>query len=246
MSLPNLSPEPEQLRASAELVPAPPRMPSLLPPPSFYYPLWRSLLTNFRDRFVPENLPPLRLTSRPVDVGMLMGDRLSLPWFRTIFTNVGDVITPETLPPLELESRPLDVGELISDQMSHLWWTSLIRSLADRIAPERLPALELTSAPVNPGLADDIMVLPRWSSLISGPRLPLGEKPKPTFLPPPVAPPRVVQELPETAHDVVDPTHVHATRLKVRLSRSRIREMVLISVAILEAVYLVVSYLGIA
>jgi hypothetical protein len=244
MSLPNLSPEPEQVRSSAELVPMPPPAPDLLPPPSFYYPLWRSLLTNFRARFIPENLPPLRITSRPVDVGMLTGDRLSLPWFRTIFTNLGDVITPETLPPLELESRPLDVGELISDQMGHLWWTSLIRSLADRIAPERLPALELTSTPVSVGQPSDVMVLPRWSSLISGPRLPLGEKPKPTYLPPPVAPPQVVPELTTTGEEV-DPVHVHATRLKVRLSRSRIREMALISVAVIEAVYLVVSYLGI-
>jgi hypothetical protein len=244
MSLPNISPEPEQVRSSAELVPVP-RMPDLLPPPTFYYPLWRLLVMHFRDRFIPENLPPLRITSRPIDVGMLTGDRVSLPWFRTIFTNLGDVISPETLPPLELESRPLDVGELISDQLSHLWWASLIRSIADRIAPEQLPALQLTSVPVNTQIPSDIMVLPRWSTLITGPRLPLGEKPKPTYLPPPLLPPRAVQELSEFP-ETVDPVEIHATRLKIRLSRSRVREMILISVAVIEAVYLVVSYLGIA
>src|SRR5205085_3648073 len=92
---------------------------NLLPPPSLTRPLWKSLLSNVRDTIAPEKLPPLEITARPVNVGLLLGDRLSLPWFRTVFTNVGDVISPETLPPLELESNPVDVGELITDQLSH-------------------------------------------------------------------------------------------------------------------------------
>src|SRR5208337_4600815 len=106
--------------------------------------LWRRLWAHLQDKLAPEKLPPLQLTSRPVNVGMLASDRLSLPWYRTVFTNVGDVISPETLPPLELESQPADVGELISDQMSHPWWSSLLRNLADAAAPERQPVLQLT------------------------------------------------------------------------------------------------------
>ena len=83
----------------------------LLPPESLTRPLWRSLVGGMRDSLAPEKLPPLQLTSRPVDVGMALGDRLRMPWFRTVFTNIGDVLSPETLPPLELESRPVDVGE---------------------------------------------------------------------------------------------------------------------------------------
>ncbi len=101
-------------------------------------PLRKRLLDHLRDTLSPEKLPPLHLTSRPVDVGMLAGDILSLPWYRTVFTNLGDVISPETLPPLQLESRPVDVGELIGDQMSHMWWSSLLRSLADVAAPETI------------------------------------------------------------------------------------------------------------
>src|SRR5580658_3699406 len=93
----------------------------LLPPTSLTQPLWRSLVGNLRDTFAPEKLPPLELTSRPVNVGLALGERLRLPWFRTVFTNIGDVISPETLPPLELESRPVDVGELITDQPSPFW-----------------------------------------------------------------------------------------------------------------------------
>ena len=128
----------------------------LLLPSSVTGPLWKSLLRNLRDRFFPEKLPPLQLTSRPVNTGMLIGDAVSLPWYRTVFTNLGNVINPEVLPPLELESRPMDVGELVSDQMGHMWWTSLLRNLADRVAPERLPPLQLTSAPVDADLNSGI------------------------------------------------------------------------------------------
>ena len=145
-------------------------------PSSVTGPLWKSLLRNLRDRFFPEKLPPLKLTSRPVNTGMLIGDAVSLPWYRTVFTNLGNVINPEVLPPLELESQPMDVGELISDQMGHMWWSSLLRNLADRVAPERLPPLQLTSAPVDADLKSGSMQLARWSSLITLPKVPLAER----------------------------------------------------------------------
>src|SRR6202035_4434588 len=148
----------------------------LLLPQSVTRPLWRSLLSNLHDRLFPEILPPLQLTSRPMNTGMLIGDAVSLPWFKTVFTNLGNVINPEVLPPLELESRPLDVGELVSDQMGHMWWTSLLRNLADRVAPERLPALQLSSTPVDASLKSGSMQLARWSSLITLPKVPLAER----------------------------------------------------------------------
>jgi hypothetical protein len=151
----------------------------LLLPKSWNEPLWRRLLGEVHDRVSPERLPPLELTSRPMNVGMLLGDRLSLPWYRTVFTNVGDVISPETLPPLELESRPIDVGELISDQLRQPWWASLLRNLADRVAPEKLPPLELTSKPMDAGFASGSMLLPPWSSVITTPKVFLPDKPKP-------------------------------------------------------------------
>src|SRR5580693_1839484 len=148
----------------------------LLLPQSVTRPLWRSLLSNLRDSLFPEKLPPLQITSRPMNTGMLIGDAVSLPWYRTVFTNLGNVINPESLPPLELDSRPIDVGELVSDQMGHMWWTSLLRNLADRVAPERLPPLQLTSAPVEADLKSGSMQLARWSSLITLPKVPLAER----------------------------------------------------------------------
>ncbi|MCU1298228.1 MAG: TonB family protein [Acidobacteriaceae bacterium] len=210
----------------------------LLPPESLNRSLWRSLLGNLRDKFATERLPPLQLTSRPVDVGMLEGDRLAMPWYRTVFTNIGDVLSPESLPPLELESRPVDVGELVADQMSHMWWTSLLRNLADNVAPERQPALQLTSAPVNPSLHSDseYLLLPQWSSVIDGPKVFLPDKPKAAYpsLPRIVAVPVVKPNQAE-----VEFVHVLESDLRRDLRRSTIRVRLWISFAAIQVIVLI-------
>ena len=211
----------------------------LLLPESVTRPLRTSLLLNLRDTLFPEKFPPLELTSRPVNVGMLLGDMVSLPWYRTIFTNLGNVISPEVLPPLELESQPMDVGELISDQMSHPWWTSLLRNLADAVAPERQPALQVTAKPMNASLEASDLQLVRWSSVISTPKVFLPDKPK---LAPNIS--VVARAIPhplEYHRPEAEPAHVQATRIQGRLARSRWREAFLITVALSEVTYLVVS-----
>jgi len=215
--------------------------PNFLPPEEVNRPLWKSLLANVADRVSPEKLPPLRLQSRPIDVGMLLGDRIRTPWYRTVFTNLGDVISPETLPPLELESRPIDVGELIGDQLSHLWISSLLRNLADAAAPERQSPLELTSKPDPAVLPAASMLLPRWSSVIDGPKIFLPDAPKaaygtqlalaPIAPPPPPEPPAVLLEF---LHDM----HRDLKR-DVRLSRLRAR--IWMSVAAAQVLFLLGS-----
>lgn len=204
---------------------------------SWSRPLRKRLLDHLRDRLAPEKLPPLQLTSRPVDVGMLAGDILSLPWYRTVFTNLGDVISPETLPPLQLESRPVDVGELIGDQTSHMWWTSLLRSLADAAAPERLPALQLTSAPMDdPSLTAGSMQLPRWSSVISTPKVFLPDKPKVAYAP---IQPRVTAPPPRPDPAELEFVHVLEADLKRDLRRSVFRQRLWVSLAVLEMLALI-------
>jgi hypothetical protein len=200
-------------------------------------PLRKRLYDLLRDTIAPEKLPPLRLTSRPIDVGMLAGDVLSLPWYRTVFTNVGDVISPETLPPLQLESRPVDVGELIGDQLSHMWWTSLLRSMADVAAPERLPALQLTSTPMDdPNLTAGSMLLPRWSSVISTPKVFLPDKPKAAY-----APVQVREVAPPPKPDPAEVEFVHTLEadLKRDLRRSIFRQRLWVSLAVLELLALI-------
>ncbi len=214
---------------------------NLLPPAGLTMPLWRSLLGNLRDRFLAERLPPLIITSHPVDIGMLVGDLLDLPWYRTVFSNIGDVVTPETLPPLQLESHPVDVGELIGDQLGRPWWASLLRNLADKVAPEKLPPLELTSKPVNPQASSQWLLVPAWSSLIDTPKVFLPDKPmlpaRPVRLPP-------ARALAATGRD--DEAFLReVTREKQRaLRRAHLREALWISLAAAEVVFLVVLHFG--
>ncbi len=213
----------------------------LLPPASLTQPLWRSLAGNLRDTFAPEKLPPLILTSRPVNVGLALGDRLRLPWFRTVFTNIGDVLSPETLPPLELESRPVDVGELITDQLSHFWWRSLLRNLADRVAPEALPNLNLTSKPILDIIPKSWILLPLWSEVVDTPKVFYPDKPKTadalrTVNLQPVAPPveRPLDQVEElTAGDLLRD-----------IKRSRIRQRIWVGLASVQVVYLVLVAFG--
>jgi len=212
----------------------------LSPPEGLDLPLWRSLLLNVIDRVSPERLPPLELTSKPVDIGILPGDLFELPWYRTVFSNLGDVISPETLPPLQLESRPVDVGELLGDNLAHGWWDSLLGNIRDRIAPEKLPPLPLTSHPVPAFGADVSLQILDWSSLISSPKV---------FLPD-----AVTESAPTTTFEHAAPTVpapasapipaellIARMRLTTDLGRTRFRRRIWIGLAAAEAVFLVVA-----
>jgi len=216
----------------------------LLPPESLTQQLWRSLVGNLRDTFAPEKLPPLQLTSRPVDVGLALGERLRLPWFRTVFTNIGDVLSPETLPALELESRPVDVGELLTDQLSHFWWGSLLRNLADRVAPETQPALNLTAKPILDILPKSWILLPMWSEVVDTPKVFYPDKPKTADAArsvnlQPAAPVEKREAL--VAALVREPT---AADLLRDIRRSRIRQRVWIGLAAAQILYMVALAFG--
>lgn len=208
------------------------------PPDGLTVPLWRSLVLNVLDRLSPERLPPLQLTSKPVDVGILVGDLVDLPWFRTVFTNLGDVISPETLPPLELESRPVDVGELLGDDLSRGWWDTLLGSLRDRMAPEKLPPLNLTSQPVPVFGAESSLQILDWSTLISTPKVFLKDAPR--------------EEGPASRREEAEPVAVQTTprdpvlfaarmQLARDLGRTRFRRKIWIGLATAEAVFLIVA-----
>jgi hypothetical protein len=213
----------------------------LLPPPGLTQPLWRSLIGNLRDTLAPEKLPPLQLTSRPVDVGLALGDRLRLPWFRTVFTNIGDVIAPETLPPLELESRPVDVGELITDQLSHFWWGSLLRNLADRVSPETLPALHTTAKPIADIIPKSWILLPMWSEVVDTPKVFYPDKPKPPDAARPMNQPPAALPAERLNPLVKEPT---AADLLRDIRRSRIRQRIWIGLAAAQVLFMVAMALG--
>ena len=213
----------------------------LAPPPGLTMGLFRSLITNMRDRFAPESLPPLRLTSRPVEVGKLLGDRIMEPWFRTIFRNIGDVLSPEELPPLQLESVPVDVGELIGDELQRGWWVSLLRNLADNVAPERLPALHLSSPPVHPLEASTELFTPLWSALLEGrkiydPSVPRDPRTGGFNLGPLNVEP--AYEIPEMLPEL----RLVTQQMKKDIRRAHIREALWVSCVVTEAAFLVVYF----
>lgn len=210
------------------------------PPPGLNLPLWRSLLLNLADRISPERFAPLELTSKPVDTGMMFGDRLALPWYRTVFSNISDVVSPDTGPPLELTSLPVDVGELLGDDLARGWWTSLADNLRHRLSPEREAPLPLTAKPIAAYGADSWMQLMDWSSLISTPKVFLPDAP-PADEPRYVAPEQVAELAPVTAAAAVPTTQeLWAIQMQFKrdLSRSRFRKKVWMAVVAAEATLL--------
>jgi hypothetical protein len=213
----------------------------LLPPTSLTQPLWRSLVGNLRDTFAPTKLPPLQLTSRPIPVGLALGERLRLPWFRTVFSNIGDVLSPEILPPLELESRPVDVGELITDQLSHFWWGSLLRNLADRVSPESQAALNLTAKPILDIIPKNWILLPMWSEVVDTPKVFYPDKPKSADAPRPANLQPVVTPAEKQQIAVVEIT---AAGLLRDIRRSRMRQRIWIGLAAAQILFMVLDVLG--
>jgi hypothetical protein len=206
------------------------------PPEALTLPLWRSLVLNLADRVAPERLPPLQLTSKPMDVGLMLGDRLAAPWYRTVFTNIADVVAPQDLPPLELTSSPVDVGELLGDNMAHAWWYSLLGNLRDRLSPERLPELELTSEPFRAWEANTWLQVLDWSNLLDTPKVYLPDAPRADvgysasepFV-------EVPSALPEIAPSIV----AAQMQFKRDISRSRFRQKIWISLVAAEVAFLV-------
>jgi hypothetical protein len=209
------------------------------PPEGLTVPLWRSLLLNVLDRLSPERLPPLQLTSKPVDVGLLVGDLVDRPWYRTIFNNLADVISPEVLPALELESRPVDVGELLGDELSRGWWDTLLSSLRDRLAPEKFPPLNLTSQPVTVFGAESSLQLLDWSTLISTPKVFLQDATREELL---ISRIEAAEQPTVQAPPPTDPALLAARMQLARdLGRTRFRRRIWIGLAAAEAVFLIVA-----
>jgi hypothetical protein len=207
------------------------------PPESLDVSLWRSLVLNVIDRVAPERLPPLQLTSKPVPVGLMVGDLMEMPWYRTVFTNIADVVSPEVLPPLELTSSPVDVGELMGDAIAHPWWHSLLGSLRDRLSPENLSPLEVTAEPFKPFEANTWLQILDWSSLIDTPKVYLPDAPRPvmTYSAGEPLTEVVAAAEPEFSQAVL----AAQMQFKRDISRSRFRQKVWISLVAAEIAFFV-------
>src|SRR6516225_4937151 len=120
---------------------------NLLPPAELNESIWRSLADNIRGLLYPEKLPPLQLTSKPVeDNGILPRTDVD----GSLRQNLRDTFSPEELPPLELTSKPIADNDLLPRSDAE---RSLFSSLRDNIKstffPEKLPPLQVSSKPIK-------------------------------------------------------------------------------------------------
>src|SRR3982751_6726396 len=76
-------------------------------------PWYKSIGKSVREFINPPKLPPLEVTSRPLE-GAELGELSAIeqPWFKSFISNVRDVIHPRKLPPLEVTSKPVEVGTI--------------------------------------------------------------------------------------------------------------------------------------
>jgi periplasmic protein TonB len=73
-------------------------------------PWYKSFVQNVREALNPPKLPPLEVTSKPVeDVDTRVISAIELPWYKSFVANVKDLIHPPKLPPLEVTSKPVEV-----------------------------------------------------------------------------------------------------------------------------------------
>lgn len=76
-------------------------------------PWYKSIVRNIREALHPAQLPPLEVTSRPIE-NAEFGDvaKIEQPWYSSLIANVRDLIHPPKLPPLEVTSKPIEVGSI--------------------------------------------------------------------------------------------------------------------------------------
>ncbi len=76
-------------------------------------PWYKTIVKGIRETISPPKLPPLELTSRPIE-NTSFGDMsaLELPWYKTLFSGIRELIHPPKLPPLEVTSKPVEVGTI--------------------------------------------------------------------------------------------------------------------------------------
>jgi protein TonB len=76
-------------------------------------PWYKTISKSVRELINPPKLPPLELTSRPIE-GTSFGDLNAVeePWFKSLIGNIRDLINPRKLPPLEVSSKPVEVGTI--------------------------------------------------------------------------------------------------------------------------------------
>ena len=76
-------------------------------------PWYKSVFKNIGELLNPPKLPPLELTSHPVENSEFSDlANIEQPWFKSLIGNIKDFISPPKLPPLEITSKSVEVPEI--------------------------------------------------------------------------------------------------------------------------------------
>jgi protein TonB len=76
-------------------------------------PWFKSIIRSVREMIHPPKLPPLELTSRPIEGTEIGGmSTIEQSWFKSFIANIRDFVRPPKLPPLEVTSKPMEVGTI--------------------------------------------------------------------------------------------------------------------------------------
>ncbi len=76
-------------------------------------PWYKSIVRSIREAINPPKLPPLEVTSQPIEnVDMGGMSVVEQSWFKSFLGNLKDAIRPPKLPPLEVTSKPVQVGTI--------------------------------------------------------------------------------------------------------------------------------------
>jgi protein TonB len=75
-------------------------------------PWYKTIVASIREAINPPKLPPLVITSRPVEGLFDDSEKIELPWYQSLVSNVKDLFSPPKLPPLEVTSKPVEVGTI--------------------------------------------------------------------------------------------------------------------------------------
>jgi len=86
---------------------------NLLIATSIELPWYKSIFKNIGEVLNPPKLPPLELTSKPIEGSEMevLAD-LEQPWFKSLIANIKDFINPPKLPPLQITSKAVEVPEI--------------------------------------------------------------------------------------------------------------------------------------
>ncbi len=92
----------------------------LLVPSSIELPWYKGIVQGIQELINPPKLPPLEVTSKPVQFGAAGEDvdphlqhfivpaTIEMPWYKGILQGIKEIINPPKLPPLEVTSKPVD------------------------------------------------------------------------------------------------------------------------------------------